>query len=78
MGATWLFDLPQVLRDAGLDVDEYPGWESRSRSTGGYDALLAIQVHHTASNTTPTNDMAYMWQYSGDRPIGAIFLARDG
>ena len=77
-GAIWLHDLADVCRGAGLTVDEYPGWQTRSRSSGGYDKLLAIQVHHTASSTSPANDMAYQWKNSGDRPIGAIYLARDG
>ena len=78
MGQFWLLDLPDVLRAAGLDVDTYPGWEARARSTGGYDNVLAVQCHHTASDTTPANDMAYMWNGSPDRPVGAIYLARDG
>lgn len=79
MGAIWLGSLPDVLRNAGLNVATYPGWEHRSRSTGGYDALLGIQVHHTASSgTSPANDMAYMWQNASARPIGAIYLEPSG
>jgi hypothetical protein len=77
MGALWLWDLPAAL--AGVaNVWWYDGWENRSRSSGGYDALYAVGVHHTASNTSPSNDMAYMWRNAGDKPIGAIYLARDG
>lgn len=78
MGAIWLGSLPQVLLGAGLNVDVYPGWETRSRSTGGYDALLGIQVHHTASNAAPASDMGYMWLNAPTKPIGALYLARDG
>lgn len=78
MGKYWLTSLPQVLRDAGLTVDTYSGWETRARSTGGYDGVFAVQVHHTASNTSPASDMSYMWNGSPDRPVGAIYLARDG
>lgn len=79
MGAIWLGSLPDVLRNAGLNVAVYPGWEHRSRSTGGYDALMAIQVHHTASSgTSPQNDMAYMWKNASARPIGAIYLEPSG
>lgn len=77
-GGVWLHNLPTVLRNAGLKVVEFPGWQTRSRSTGGYDQLLAIQVHHTASSTTPANDTAYMWNNARDKPIGAVYLARDG
>ena len=78
MGAYWLQSLPDVLADAGLVVGTYPGWEVRARSTGGYDDILAIQVHHTASSTSPANDQAYMWDGSPDSPVGAIYLSRDG
>jgi len=79
MGAIWLFDLPDVLADAGLAVDVWPGWEIRARSSGGYDAVRAVFAHHTASKTSPASDMSYMWDStSGDQPIGALYLARDG
>lgn len=78
MGAIWLLSMPDVLRAAGLEVDVYPGWQTRSRSSGGYDAVHGVQVHHTASNASPANDMAYMWLNAAVKPIGAIYLARDG
>lgn len=78
MGAIWLLSLPDVLKSAGLSVNTYPGWQTRSRSSGGYDALYGVQLHHTASNTTPINDMRYMWENAPVKPIGAIYLARDG
>lgn len=78
MGAIWLLSLPDVLVAAGCAVDLYPGWELRSRGSGGYDELLAVQVHHTASDTSPANDFAWMWENSPDQPIGALHLARDG
>lgn len=78
MGSVWLGSLPDVLRNAGVPVEVYPGWETRSRSSGGYDTVLGIQVHHTASNTTPKNDMAYMWLNAPAKPIGALYLDRTG
>lgn len=80
MGAIWLHSLPDVLRGVGLTVEEYAGWEIRSRSSGGYDALLAVQVHHTASppSSQPWEDQAWMWDNSPDAPIGALYLARSG
>jgi len=78
MGSIWLRDLPDVLEAAGLFVDVWPGWENRGRSSGGYDAVRAVFVHHTASDTSPASDMSFMWENSPDRPIGAIYLARDG
>jgi hypothetical protein len=79
MGAVWLRDLPDVVADAGLDVERWPDWENRSRSSGGYDALWAVFVHHTASSASTEADCSYMWDStSGDQPIGALYLARDG
>lgn len=78
MGKLWLGSLPQVLADAGLDVLTYAGWETRSRSTGGYEKLLGIQVHHTASRTTPARDMEWMWRNAPAKPIGALYLDRSG
>ena len=76
MGTLWLADLDRVL--APLGVDTYPGWETRSRSSGGYDGVFGVAVHHTASSASPGSDMAYMWENCEDRPVGAIYLARDG
>ena len=79
MGAYWLLDLPDWFDDAGLEWRCWPGWEQRSRSSGGYDQLWAVIVHHTASNTSPDNDCSYMWgSTSGDQPIGAVLLERTG
>ena len=77
MGAIWLRDLPTIL--AGLpNLSFYNGWENRSRASGGYDALLGIFVHHTASSTTTERDTAYQWVNAKERPIGAIYLGRAG
>ena len=79
MGSVWLGSLPAVINAAGIEVDTYPGWETRSRSTGGYDTILATQVHHTGSSgLSPLNDMKYMWENSADKPIGAIYLHPNG
>jgi hypothetical protein len=79
MGGIWLYDLPDVLFAAGLTVEVWPGWENRARGSGGYDAVRAVFVHHTASDTSPDSDRSYMWDASGgDQPIGALYLARDG
>ena len=76
MGNIWLGDLPTIL--GGLGAEFYSGWETRSRSSGGYDGLVGIAIHHTASNTSAESDMHYMWSSASDRPIGAIYLGRDG
>jgi hypothetical protein len=78
MGGYWLHNLPDVLARLP-NVSFYDGWENRSRSSGGYDNVLGVVIHHTASNAQPDSDMNYMWNGSGgDQPIGAIYLARDG
>lgn len=80
MGSIWLHDLPDVLSDAGLNVTTYAGWESRSRSSGGYDQLLGIGIHHDASSSGSSDQSAWDWAWknSSDRPIGAIRLGRQG
>ena len=74
----WLRDAPRALEAAGLQVRLWPGWETRSRSSGGIDAVLGIGIHHTGSNATPDADARWCWQNSGDRPIGNIIVERSG
>lgn len=80
MGSQYLTWLADELRAAGLKVVEYGGWQTRARSSGGYDSgkPLCCMWHHTASNTSPQNDADYMCKNSGDRPIANILVARDG
>ena len=77
MGSIWLHTLPDALEDLG-QVSFYSGWDTRSRSSGGYNALMGIVVHHTASNTSAANDTAYMWKNASDKPIGCMLVCRDG
>ena len=76
MGKYWLHDIAIALQ--GLPVMYYDGWETRSRSTGGFDAILGVCIHHIASNASPNNDMAYMWKNCPDGPVGNFYLGRDG
>jgi N-acetylmuramoyl-L-alanine amidase len=80
MGSIWLYDLPDVLADAGLDITTYAGWETRARSSGGYDGVYAIGIHHDASAKGSSDQSAWDWAWknSSDRPIGAIRLSRSG
>lgn len=78
MGAYWLHNLPSEAAKRGLQIETYPGWELRSRSSGGLDGIWGVCMHHTASATRPENDMAYQWVNSVIRPIGNISLHRDG
>lgn len=80
MGDRYLTELADVLRDGGLAVVEVDGWEYRARNSGGYDGdrPWAIMWHHTASDTTPQNDVNYIVYGSPDAPISNLYLARDG
>lgn len=75
-------DLLDVLRAAGCQVAENnitAGWQSRSRSSGGFPAPpLGVWWHHTASSTSPDNDLNYMINASPDRPVGNMLIDRDG
>jgi hypothetical protein len=85
MGSIWLDgrtagypNVATVLRNAGVNVQEYAGWQTRSRSSGGMNQFMGILAHHTASNTTPQNDLSYMVNGSPDAPVSNGLLDRDG
>lgn len=80
MGSRYLTDLAAVLRDAGLTVYEDAGWQTRARSSGGFDPGYpsAIVVHHTASSTSPANDAAYIARNAEYAPIAQLLLDRTG
>ena len=80
MGKIWLLSMPDVLRQAGLNVQTWPGWQTRSRGSGGYDSIMGVGIHHDASptGTSLQNRCVYAWQNAGDKPIGAMFLHTDG
>jgi hypothetical protein len=76
----WLLDLPDACKAGGLDVSTFDGWETRSRSSGGYDDLLGVGYHHDASSASSDDGSSdsYGWLYADDKPIGAMRLHRDG
>jgi N-acetylmuramoyl-L-alanine amidase len=76
----WLLDLPDACAAGGLDVSTYDGWETRSRSSGGYDDLLGVGYHHDASSASSDDGSSddYGWLYADDKPIGCMRLHRDG
>lgn len=80
MGALWLPDLPDWLAARGLDVEVWPGWLTRSRRSGGYDDIFAVGLHHdvSAAGSDYRNACRYMWETHPDRPVGALYLKRDG
>lgn len=80
MGNKYLTNLAAVVRGAGLNVVEVSGWQTRARGSGGYDGNRpwAIMWHHTASDTSPENDVNYIVSGSDDAPLANLYLARDG
>jgi len=60
-----------------MSASGYPGWERNSRSSGGFEQLLGIVAHHTASDTSPANDLNYMVN-GPDNPISNGLLDRSG
>jgi len=81
MGDIYITELVSILQNAGLTVmenDDTDGWQSRSRSSGGFPQMpLGIQWHHTASTASPESDVNY--QVNGqDSPIGNLLLDRNG
>jgi hypothetical protein len=83
MGAIWLNgsgvypSLVDVARGAGLTVDEYPDWQWRSRSSGGFEQLLGIVCHHTACPPSSTYDACRNYMVTmTDGPCANMLLSR--
>lgn len=83
MGSIWL-PLADILNDAGIVVrvtGTNAGWETRSRSSGGFDALpLGVMWHHAASARGANSEGIVNYQVRGnpDAPVGNMTLDRDG
>lgn len=75
-----LVGIPDYFEKWGVTFTLHPGWETRSRSSGDFTdgKPKGVVVHHTASNTTLSNDINWMWHTSPSRPIGNFLLARTG
>ncbi|RBO82061.1 peptidoglycan recognition protein family protein [Nocardia puris] len=67
--------LPDVLRAAGLEVREHPGW--RDRGHGDFGAIWGVVAHHTGSNP-PSNNPAYIAQHPSLGLASQLHLSRDG
>lgn len=72
--------IADVIAGAGLELHLWPGWEWNTRSSGGFDKLLGIVAHHTASPPTMSfdNDWAYCAQGHPDSPVANVLLGRQG
>jgi hypothetical protein len=76
------YDLVSILTAAGCQV-QVPavcaGWERRARSSGGFSSPpIAVFHHHTASQTSPANDLSYMIDGCPDAPVGNLLIDRAG
>lgn len=80
MGNLWIPDAADWLRAFGLDVIEYPGWLTRSRSSGGFDDIYAIGLHHDASAAGRSGQRSAdaHWRDHPARPVGNFSLDRGG
>src|SRR5215467_2503263 len=81
MGSLYLTNLANWLRDAGLSVREYSGWQTRARSSGGYGANpLCVMWHHTASppSWNGQKDADYIAVGDTDAPISNLYIDRQG
>lgn len=73
---TWL---PKVLRDAGLKVEEVPGWQYRGR--GDMKPPKGVLLHHTAGalkGNMPSLDLLIRGRSDLGGPLAQLGLARDG
>lgn len=87
MGSYWLHNFPSAAAARGLQVNTYPGWELRSRGSGGFDGIWGVCGHHTASGRAQNDSscMAYMWPKTANPPYTVatppesnFFLSRTG
>lgn len=75
---TWI---PEVLRDAGLVVVEYDGWQTRMTRASGLE-VMGVVCHHTATAPTTSNIAVARLLANGRSdlkgPLSQLGLDRDG
>lgn len=79
--AIYLTELATWLKQAGLHVVEYQGWQTRARGSGGYaHHPLCVMWHHTASPPSwdGQKDADYIAEGDPDSPISNIYIERSG
>ena len=73
---TWL---PKVLRDAGLNVAEQPGWQTRGH--GNMGSVKGVMCHHTVGPLTgnmPSLRVITHGRAGLSGPLAQLGLGRDG
>lgn len=88
MAYRWLTELADVLRAAGLDVEEVPGWKTRGHTTTyGRPVYMeeptGILCHHTATSASATGDYPSLRIVRDGRPglpgpLAQLGLGRSG
>jgi len=80
MGARWLTDLADVCRLTGYPVIEVDGWQTRGRSSGGYDSGRPshLMAHHTASGPSSDgwSDVNYCCYGADAKPLANLYISR--
>lgn len=81
IGAIWLHDFPQFVKDRypELGIKLQPGWETRSRSSGGFEKIMGVCCHHDAGGASQSTqgraDYSCNAQYA---PVGNFILGVGG
>lgn len=80
MGSFYWTAVPDILRDAGINVITIPGYERRSRATGGFDlpGPFGMSVHHTAGSMNGIVAATYGALQHVSKPICNIEWDRQG
>jgi len=75
-------ELADVLSAAGVQIgvnSQNAGWESRARGSGGFPSTpKGVFWHHTASQTSIENDLAWQCHGCDDAPVGNMTIDRNG
>lgn len=81
MTGTYLTDMADVLRRAGLNVIEQPGWQTRARSSGGYQWGPWCVVWHHAASAVGASGLSvadYGSYFHPYRPVQNLALGHQG
>lgn len=76
-----LTNLATWIREAGCNVREYPGWQTRVRGGGPYSSMpLAVFWHHTASPKSwdGQRDADYIAKGDPNAPLSNLYIDRTG